>query len=275
MLDLGAQRGDLKQTPLERADHGDGLPGDQGRAIKLLDQLGCIASQRKIAKPHQIALGRIGAEQVDHLVRQVARAIGRGVEEDGEFGELLRDDRLIIAARRRQPGGDIALNPEAFAASGTDHHLVGVNALGNVGDQRGRAAMPLGEFKQARGLAQRASNGDHRAFDRGAIEHTRDPVGDFFACGLDPDGTRPAEQGHRARFIGQRGGISLDRGGGNGKFLRPQRADKPRREMARPSLIGAVEQVETNRRIGLFNCSSRLRWSDFHRGCFIAVGRCG
>ena len=202
---------------------------------------------------------------------QFFRRLRRGPDIKRELVELLRGDRLVIAAGVGQPRRDRRAEFEAEAAAEVRNHPLGVlpfRQICGIGSGQGRR---LGELEQSRSLLELAGDRHHRAFQGGSTKQSLDSVGDVFAGGLDPDHALAAKQGQRPGLVRQRAGIGLDRVRNDDESVGTQRLDQPGPERARLRLIGAVEQIKADLAGGLVDRPANRALGDLHGrgGCAV------
>jgi len=191
--------------------------------------------------------------------------LGRGTEIERELLDLRRGDRLIAHRACRDPRGDVGGNPEAERAAKLDHRRRRLTSLGDIGHMRPRAAVTFGELEQGRGLAQGPRHRDHRAFARRQVEQGLDSVDDFVPRGFDPDRALAPEQRHRPGFVSEARGVGLDALSQHDELLgiaKPAQQFDGQRAAAR--LVGAVEQIEADCRVGLGQRAGQASLVGFH-----------
>ena len=110
---------------------------------QLVGKLADVARQREIGEPQEIAFGDVGADRVDRVMVELLGRMRRRVEVERELLQLLRDDRLVVAAAsaiRAATGGAI-FRPKRRPTSITIRSAS--CALGHVGGEGERAAASL------------------------------------------------------------------------------------------------------------------------------------
>ena len=126
-----------------------------------------------------------------------------------------------------------------------------------------RAAAAFGELEQRRGLPQRTRERDHRALGRRHLEQRDRRLRRSPSSPARSRDARAAEQAHRARLVGERRGIGLDPPEQSNR-LAPSPLSSRAAERARLRFVGAVEQIEADRRVGLVDRAVDARLGGLH-----------
>ncbi len=87
------------------------------------------------------------------MVEQLGRRAGRGVEIEGVFLKLQRDQRAVAAAALGDSRRDIAVHFEPERAGGFIDDPGMIARVGQVAGAGQSVFLPLGELHQARGAA--------------------------------------------------------------------------------------------------------------------------
>ncbi len=126
--------------------------------------------------------------------------------------------------------------------------------------------MSLGQLEKRGGLAQGSGQRHDRAFACGRFEQGLDCFRDFVTRRLNPDSPFPAKQGHGARLVGKRRRVGLHRLAHDNEFFGiSEPAQQLHRQGSRPGLVGTVEQVKADGRIGPLQRIRKAGLDGLHR----------
>ena len=81
-------------------------------------------------QPAEVAALAVRAESIDHIVLERLGPLGRGVEKEGKFVELQRQDRAIGAAGLGDPARDVGPDDQPALARHVEHQPVGIAPSG-------------------------------------------------------------------------------------------------------------------------------------------------
>ena len=178
--------------------------------------------------------------------------LGRSVGIERQFLDLRREHRAVAARRIRQPARDIGVELQTVLARQRHRQPIGVAALGWIACEQHRAVRALEALHQLGVALECAGDQHHRIARRGRL-HQRLYRGEAgVGRALDANVTRPAEQRHRRRLVGEQRGIGRDprRIEIDSLGVRPQRLGETLRQRPRTRFVGTVEKIAADRRIG-------------------------
>jgi hypothetical protein len=134
-----------------------------------------------------------GADRVESIMVELARRVGRCIDEERELFQLLLDDRPVARAGIGDAARQVRPDDQPLGARHLADQPLGVPPLGHVACQRHGGRMRESELQELRGGLERAGDQHHRIASGGSFRQRLDRRQCVVAGGLDHDVARTAE----------------------------------------------------------------------------------